>query len=49
MINSEMSESVRNGQAEMDCFKAELGEKDFKQLSDYIYSEYGIKMPGLNG
>lgn len=29
----------------MDCFKAELGEKEFKVLSDYIYSEYGIKMP----
>ena len=42
-----MSESIKREYAEMECFKAELGEKDFKQLSDYIYSEYGIKMPGV--
>lgn len=42
-----MSESVSKDHVEMDCFRAELGEKDFKLLSDYIYSEYGIKMPGV--
>jgi chemotaxis protein methyltransferase CheR len=30
---------------DMDCFKAELSEKDFNQFSSFIYSEYGIKMP----
>ncbi len=30
---------------ELDAFKAELSEKDFKAFSDFIYSEYGIKMP----
>lgn len=30
-----------------DCFKAELSDKDFKVFSDYIYSEYGIKMPEI--
>lgn len=30
-----------------DCFKAELSGKDFKVFSDYIYSEFGIKMPEI--
>ncbi|MCT4586534.1 MAG: methyltransferase domain-containing protein [Carboxylicivirga sp.] len=30
---------------ELDAFKAELSEKDFQAFSDFIYSEYGIKMP----
>ncbi|WP_439182002.1 CheR family methyltransferase [Carboxylicivirga taeanensis] len=30
---------------ELDAFKAELSEKDFKAFSDFIYKEYGIKMP----
>ncbi|MGQ1890217.1 CheR family methyltransferase [Thermophagus sp. OGC60D27] len=29
----------------LDCFKAELSEKDFQAFSTYIYREYGIKMP----
>lgn len=29
----------------LDCFKAELSEKDFNVFSKYIYSEFGIKMP----
>ncbi len=32
---------------DLDCFKAELSMKDFKIFSDYIYSEYGIKMPEI--
>jgi len=32
---------------ELDCFKAELSEKDFMVFSRYIYSEYGIKMPPI--
>lgn len=31
----------------LDCFKAELSEKDFQVFSRYIYSEYGIKMPPI--
>ncbi len=30
---------------ELDCFKAELSEKDFTAFSNFIYSEFGIKMP----
>ncbi len=30
---------------ELDAFKAELSEKDFQAFSDFIYGEYGIKMP----
>ena len=33
------------GLSELDCFKAELSETDFKIFSNYIYSEFGIKMP----
>jgi len=29
----------------LECFKAELTEKDFQVFSKFIYSEYGIKMP----
>lgn len=31
----------------LDCFKAELTEKDFEVFSKFIYSEYGIKMPPI--
>ena len=30
---------------ELDAFKAELSEKDFQAFSEFIYNEYGIKMP----
>lgn len=30
-----------------ECFKAELSKEDFKQFSDYIYSQFGIKMPEI--
>jgi len=30
---------------EMNCFRAELSEKDFQIFSSFIYSRYGIKMP----
>lgn len=36
-----------NNVGDMDCFKAELSSSDFKVFSDYIYSEYGIKMPEI--
>lgn len=36
-----------NMHSDMDCFKAELSSSDFKAFSDYIYSEYGIKMPDI--
>ncbi|MBN2166579.1 MAG: chemotaxis protein CheR [Marinilabiliaceae bacterium] len=32
---------------ELDCFKAELSEKDFQAFSTFIYNEYGIKMPPI--
>lgn len=32
---------------EFDCFKAELSESDFQAFSNYIYNEYGIKMPPI--
>lgn len=32
---------------DLDCFKAELSKEDFKAFSDYIYSEFGIKMPDI--
>ncbi len=40
-----MADVVKNG--EIDCFKAELSMADFKVFSDFIYSEYGIKMPEI--
>ncbi|MCQ2226864.1 MAG: methyltransferase domain-containing protein [Bacteroidales bacterium] len=33
--------------SDLDCFKAELSQSDFKAFSDYIYSEFGIKMPDI--
>ncbi|GAF01832.1 CheR family methyltransferase [Saccharicrinis fermentans] len=30
---------------ELDCFKAELSEKDFSAFSSFIFNEFGIKMP----
>jgi len=32
---------------ELDCFKAELSDKDFEAFSTFIYNEYGIKMPPI--
>ena len=34
-----------NQESGLECFKAELTEKDFGAFSKFIYSEYGIKMP----
>lgn len=34
-------------QKDLDCFKAELSDVDFKIFSDFIYSQYGIKMPPI--
>ncbi len=41
-----MEKSVHNSGG-LDCFKAELSEKDFQVFSQFIYSEYGIKMPPI--
>ncbi len=30
---------------DLDCFKAELSSKDFEAFSQFIYNEFGIKMP----
>ncbi len=32
---------------EFDCFRAELSPADFKQFSEYIYAQFGIKMPEI--
>ncbi|MFT3741020.1 MAG: CheR family methyltransferase [Breznakibacter sp.] len=32
---------------ELDCFKAELSDKDFQAFSTFIFNEYGIKMPPI--
>ena len=32
---------------EFDCFRAELSQADFKQFSEYIYAQFGIKMPEI--
>lgn len=42
-MNSEETGKIERH--ELDCFRAELSERDFKVFSDFIYSEYGIKMP----
>lgn len=34
-------------EADLDCFRAELSEADFKCFSDYIYDQFGIKMPEI--
>ncbi|MBE6340830.1 MAG: protein-glutamate O-methyltransferase CheR [Marinilabiliaceae bacterium] len=39
-----VNENLSSG-SELDCFKAELSAADFKIFSNYIYSEFGIKMP----
>ncbi len=30
---------------DLDCFKAQLSDKDFEAFSQFIYSQFGIKMP----
>jgi len=40
-----MSKVKRDSVKDLDCFKAELSDKDFQAFSDFIYNEYGIKMP----
>jgi chemotaxis protein methyltransferase CheR len=37
----------RNTGSGLECFKAELTEKDFEVFSKFIYAEYGIKMPPI--
>ena len=40
-----MTEESKIYTKELDCFKAELSEKDFNAFSSFIYNEFGIKMP----
>jgi chemotaxis protein methyltransferase CheR len=40
-----MSEEIQSENGGLDCFKAELSEKDFQTFSRFIFTEYGIKMP----
>lgn len=42
-----MADPVNNSNTDFDCFKAELSQEDFKIFSDYIYGEFGIKMPDI--
>lgn len=41
-----MAEAVENT-GDLECFKAELSRADFKAFSDFIYSQFGIKMPEI--
>lgn len=41
-----MAEATENT-GDLECFKAELSRADFKAFSDFIYSEFGIKMPEI--
>lgn len=36
-----------NNQRDLDCFKAQLSDADFKAFSEFIYNEFGIKMPPM--
>lgn len=36
-----------NVQKDLDCFKAELSDSDFMAFSEFIYNEFGIKMPPI--
>ncbi len=36
-----------NAQNDFDCFKAELSDADFLAFSEFIYNEFGIKMPPI--
>lgn len=36
-----------NVQKDLDCFKAELSDADFLAFSEFIYNEFGIKMPPI--
>ncbi|MCW3806415.1 CheR family methyltransferase [Plebeiibacterium marinum] len=38
-------ENNKSYSKDLDCFKAELSSKDFEAFSQFIYSEFGIKMP----
>lgn len=38
-------EKPNSNSKDLDCFKAELSAKDFEQFSQFIYTEFGIKMP----
>ncbi len=40
-----MEERSNTYSKELDCFKAELSVKDFDAFSNFIYNEFGIKMP----
>jgi len=47
-----MSTNSNNGttyanNSDLDCFKAELSDKDFMDFSKFIYNEFGIKMPPI--
>lgn len=42
-----MVDIADTNKSELECFKAELSKEDFKAFSDYIYSEFGIKMPDI--
>lgn len=42
-----MMENETHKPEALDCFKAQLSEKDFGVFSRFIYSEFGIKMPPI--
>ncbi|MDR2929095.1 MAG: methyltransferase domain-containing protein [Cytophagaceae bacterium] len=41
------SNSILQNNPDFDCFKAQLSEKDFADISKFIYAQFGIKMPPI--
>ena len=46
IVNTNDSTSIRTD-GDLECFRAELSLEDFRQFSDYIYNQFGIKMPDI--
>ncbi|MCU4175875.1 CheR family methyltransferase [Carboxylicivirga sp. N1Y90] len=41
------NKDLNTNKKELECFKAELSDADFLAFSEFIYSEFGIKMPPI--
>ena len=42
-----LAKTTNEKESGLDCFHAELSMEDFHQFSDYIYAQFGIKMPDV--
>ncbi len=47
MPNIVENNRLSTADSDYDCFRAELSQADFRQFSDYIYEQFGIKMPEI--